>query len=188
MESATMNSSKLIMVAAATLMLSTAAGLATAQSDSSSLAQSMQFVGDIVTAQGAVSFTGTVHDSSSNSGWTYSRKVTVSNFSPDPANCKLNFHFNEATPGNPDTDKDGWIPFREVQQVKVETLDEEVNEITAKQGHPTWLVTHAPTIYVVSAIRPDGATNDMDFYDLSKAQRVAIAIRRATKLCGGGLG
>jgi len=63
-----------------------------------------------------------------------------------------------------------------------------VNEITAKQGHPTWLVSHSPEIYVVSAIRPDGTTNDLDFYDLARAQQVAVALRRATSLCGGGLG
>jgi hypothetical protein len=188
MEGATMDSTKLIMTAAAALMLSTAPGLAAAQSASSSLAQSMQFVGDTVSSLGTVSFTGSVHDSSNNSGWTYSRSVTISNFSADLANCKLSFHFNEVTPGNPSTDKDGWIPFQQVQEVKVMTLDQEVNEITAKQGHPTWLVTHSPTIYVVSAIRPDGTTNDLDFYDLSKAQRVAVALRRAMQLCGGGLG
>jgi hypothetical protein len=188
MEGATMDSTKLIMTATAALMLSSAPGLATAQSDSSSLAQSMQFVANTVSSLGAVSFTGAVHDSSNNTGWTYSRAVTISNFRADPASCTLYFHFSEVTPGNPPTEKDGWIPFHQVQQTKVMTLDQEVNEITAKQGHPTWLVTHSPEIYVVSAVRPDGTTNDLDFYDLAMAQRVAVAVRRATQLCGGGLG
>jgi len=188
MEGATMESRTLIMTATAALMLSTAPGLAAAQTASSSLGQSMQFVSDTVSSMGTVSFTGSVHDSSNNTGWTYSRSVTISNFRSDPASCTLYFHFNEATPGSPATDKDGWIPFRQVQMVKVQTLDEEVNEITAKQGHPTWLVSHSPTIYVVSAIRPDGTTNDLDFYNLGSAQQVAVALRRAVQLCGGGLG
>jgi len=181
-----MESRNLIMTAAAALILSTAPGLATAQNDS--LAQSMQIVANAVTSQGAVSFTGSVHDSSNNTGWTYSRSVTVSNFRSDPANCTLYFHFTEITGGNPSSDKDGWIPFRQVQQARVVTLDQEVDEITTRQGHPTWLVTHSPTIYVVSAVRPDGTTNDLDFYNLATAQQVAVAIRRAAQLCGGGLG
>ena len=172
----------------AALALGLTAGVAAAQSPSSSLGELMDYVANTVTSLGAVSFTGSVHDLSNNTGWSYNRTVTISNFRSDPANCTLYFHFNEVTPGDPPTDKDGWIPFRQVQQVRVVTLDQEVNEITARQGHPTWLVTHSPSVYVVSAVRPDGTTNDLDFYDLATAQRVATALRRAAQLCGGGLG
>ena len=172
-----MSSKKLSMTAAAVVALSLASGLAAAQSPSSSLSESMQFVANTVSSLGAVSFTGSVHDSSNNQSWTYNRTVTISNFRADPGACTLYFHFNEVTPGDPATDKDGWIPFHQVQQTRVVTLDQEVNEITTKQGHPTWLVTHSPSVYVVSAIRPDGTTNDLDFYDLAAAQRVAVALR-----------
>jgi hypothetical protein len=178
----------LTLTAAASLALSLTAGLAAAQNPSGSLEESMNFVANTVTSLGAVSFTGSVHDSSNNQSWSYNRTVTISNFRADASGCTLYFHFNEVTPGDPATDKDGWIPFRQVQTVRVTTLDQEVNEITAKQGHPTWLVTHSPEVYVVSAIRPDGTTNDLDFYDLARAQQVAVALRRATQLCGGGLG
>jgi len=179
----------MLLLAAATTALALGAthNLAYAQSDGgSSLADSMQVVMDTVTAQGPVAFTGSVTDSSNNSSWSYSRTVTITNFKPDVTACTLYFHFSEVTPGNPSQETDGWVPFGQVHDTKVESLEDETVAIDAKAGHPTWRISMQPEIYVVSAERGDGTVNDFDFYSQDTAMRVAAAIRRATKLCGGG--
>jgi hypothetical protein len=183
-----MDTRNLIMTAAAAAVLSLAPALAAAQTDSASLDQSMRYVSNTITSFGAVSFTSTVHDSSDNHQWSYNRAVTISNVRPDPATCHISFHFNETTPGNPTVDKEAGIPFQLAREVRVMTLDEEVDQINADNGHPTWLVTTQPEVYVVHVIRTDGKTNDVDFSDLGAAQRVATAMRRTAQLCGGGLG
>jgi len=183
-----MDTRNLIMTAAAAAALSLAPALAAAQSDSATLNESMRYIASTVASFGAVSFTSTVHDSSDNHQWSYNRSVTISNVIPDPATCHITFHFTETTPGNPTVDKDAGIPFQLAREVKVMTLDEEVDQINANVGHPTWLVTTQPEIYVIHVIRTDGKTNDVDFSDLGAAQRVAAAMRRTAQLCGGGLG
>ena len=181
-----MKSMLLLAAATTALALGAAQDLAYAQSDGgSSLADSMQVVADAVTAQGPVTFTGSVTDSSDNSSWTYSRTVTITNFKPDVAACTLSFHFSEVTPGNPSNEVDGWVPFVQVHDTKVESLEDETVGIDAKTGHPTWRISIQPVIYVVSAERGDGTVNDFDFYSQDTATRVATAIRRATQLCGG---
>ncbi len=85
-----------------------------------SLADTLQFITATVAAQGPVSFSGVVHDPAANTSWSYSRTVTLTNFVADAAACKLSFHFSEQTPGNPNTETDGRLPFSGIQQVKVE--------------------------------------------------------------------
>jgi hypothetical protein len=175
--------------AAAAMMFGGSPQVASAQAAGGpSLADSMRTVIDTVTAQGPVSFTGSVTDSTNNKSWSYSRRVVVTSFRTDVPACKLYFHFSEVTPGNPSTEVDGWVPFAGVQKTIVETLDAELVRINAKSDHPQWRVSVQPPIYVASAVRPDGTTNDFDFYDQGMAMRVADAIRRATLLCGGGKG
>jgi len=177
-----------LLTAGAVLALSLGPGLATAQSDTAGLDQSDQFIISSIASFGAVSFTTTVHDSSNNQQWSYNRSVTISGARTDPDACTIKFHFTELTPGHPTVDKDAGIPLRLTREVRVLTLDEEVDQINADSGHPTWLVNSQPEVYVVHVIRTDAKTNDLDFNDLGGAQRVAAAIRRAATLCGGGLG
>lgn len=183
-----MNTRNLIMTAGAVAALSLAPGFATAQSDTASLDQTARYIVSAITSYGAVAFTSTVHDSSDNHQWSYNRSVTLSNVRSEPDDCTVKFHFTEETPGHPTVDKEAGIPFQQTREVRVMTLDEEVDQINADSGHPTWLVTSQPEVYVVHVIRSDGKTNDVDFNDLAGAQRLATAIRRAAQLCGGGLG
>jgi hypothetical protein len=183
-----MDTRNFLMTAGAVAALSLGPGLATAQSDTATLDQSDRYIVSTITSFGAVSFTSTVHDSSNNQQWSYNRSVTISNVRTDPDACTIKFHFTEVTPGHPSVDKDAGIPLNLTREVRVMTLDEEVDQINADSGHPTWLVTSQPEVYVVHVIRTDGKTNDVDFNDLGGAQRVAVAIRRAAQLCGGGLG
>jgi hypothetical protein len=174
--------------AAALALAATADAADVPAAGSGSLAQAMQTVVDVVTTQGPLTFTGSVTDASDNSHWSYTRTVTISSFRPDVPGCTLYFHFSEVTPGNPSTETDGWVPFSKVQQTNVFTLDDEVTQISIKQGHPQWRVTNQPPIYVVSAARADGSVNEFDFYSRDTAMRVAGAVRRAAGLCGGGSG
>lgn len=151
-----------------------------------SLADTLQFITATVAAQGPVSFSGVVHDPAANTSWSYSRTVTLTNFVADAAACKLSFHFSEQTPGNPNTETDGRLPFSGIQQVKVESLQDELVVLDAKAGHAQWQVVLTPQIYVVSAQRPDGTTNDFDFYNSNTAQSVGKAVQHAVDLCGGG--
>jgi hypothetical protein len=183
-----MNTGFLLAATTAALALAAAADSADVQSAGASLAGSMQSVADAVTAQGPVTFTGSVVDGSNNSSWSYTRTVTISSFRSDVPGCTLYFHFSEVTPGNPSTETDGWMPYSKVQQTNILSLDDEVTQISIKSGHPQQRVTHQPPIYVVSAGRADGSVNEFDFYDRNTAARVAGAIRRAAGLCGGGAG
>jgi hypothetical protein len=131
-----MNTGLSLAATTAALALAAAPGLATAQAaDAPALAEAMQTVVDVVTAQGPLTFTGSVADTSNNTSWSYTRTVTITNFRPDVSGCTLYFHFSEVTPGNPNKETDGWVPLSRVQQTNVFTLDDEVNQIDIKSGH-----------------------------------------------------
>ncbi len=157
----------------------------TSQSDSASLSDAMQVIANQVGAQGPINFQGSVHDGATNTNWSYTRTVSVTNFRSDPDACKLFFHFEETTSGQANTEVDGWIPFGLIQDIKVQSLEEELVTLDARAGHPQWQIVLRPEIWTVVATRGDGTTNDLDFYSRDTAMRVADAERRATRLCGG---
>jgi hypothetical protein len=152
-----------------------------------SLADEMRDISIDAEAQGAMRWTASVHDASNNTDWTVAQSSFFWGFTPDLGACSLSYHFDDAfeiqqnapTPAETAV----WLPFDHVSEVTIETLDEESVRVEAQRGHPTWTVRTTPTIWVVSAVLPDGIRDDLYLRSRSLAERVAADERRAVALC-----
>ncbi len=173
---------KAFTLAAMATALVLSAGAASAEP---SLAETAGFIRDRVAEVGPLAYTGHLHDSADNTDWSNSFRVEASNVTVDPGNCAISFHWRTSTDGATAQDFESGLPFGDFVGVRVTSMEEDINRLSAKAGHPTWTARVDPPLWVVTATQRNGSTNSVDFRDHETADRVARAIAYATELCGG---
>ena len=148
----------------------------------------LQFIADKINEIGTVNYVAFIQDTTDGSTFSNKSSLTYSQARPDAAQCTVWYHFKNIRDGQTTFDADSWIRMREVQDVVVMPLEQDITQANAAVGHPEWVVTSvSPPVTVVKVRRLHGGGGDeLDFADASVADRVAKAITHAVELCGGG--
>jgi hypothetical protein len=150
-----------------------------------SLNDTLQFIRDKVAADNVAVYASRVRDTRTNQTWGNDFRIEMSNVTFDPQTCLVSFHWHTMVNGETKQDFDSGIPFGQVQGVRVLSMVDEIREVDAAAGHPTWVSQITPPIWVLVAKRSDGKVNTLNFHDRSMAERVSKAISHAAELCGG---
>jgi hypothetical protein len=190
-----------------------------------SLAVTMQFIQDRMNNQGMV---GYVYTSSDLPGDIFRKYFTISGVAADPSACTLQTTDTivttlELAPGHtfreggkPVTGDDlsrrhvatGTIHLRDVDSIRVESMQDAENRRNAEDAHPEITITIVPAVYYLTLIaskpaftfhssttigkRPakewdsSGKSDQLIFRDEETADRMAKALTHAVELCGGG--
>lgn len=152
--------------------------------DRMSLAQTMDYIRDLVTAEGPNEYRTTTRDTASGDSWSYTRRREITAFDPDVAGCSLGFHYRMLEDGAVKVDVEGGVPLREVRSVAVEDLAIAMRAVDAQAGHPTWSGHNEPTVWRTNVVREDGHANAFYFYSRDHALLAARAFKHAAELCG----
>jgi hypothetical protein len=138
--------------------------------------------------QGPVAWKGFAHDSDPKPGyegdWTYEKRAEMTGFHYDLAQCDFDYNFKVEQDGKVTTDGDAGIPLKHLRAIHVSELADLLRIRDAQAGHPTYSSRLQPAIYAVEAIRLDGQYNELDFFSLETARRVARLIEAAAAKCG----
>jgi hypothetical protein len=160
-------------------------GARTKASGGPTLAQTLDFIRSKLSQEGKISYAGFTHDASDNSDWVNQFQVEASNVSADPASCSINYHWTTAVDGKSNQDFDTAFEFAKLDRIALSSMEADVEQISSKQGHPTWTSKINPSIWVVTATNVDGSQRVVDFRDQALAERVVSAMNHGMKLCGG---
>ncbi|MGD0683067.1 MAG: hypothetical protein ABR990_13575 [Terracidiphilus sp.] len=150
-----------------------------------SLAATMQFIQERVGQQGKINFALYVHDNAAGNDWIVQKAVEFTNIVPHPETCILNFHFKLWHDGSIATDQDFWIPFRDVEDVVIQPVEQSIKDVDNKAGYTTRSYRSDPPVFALR-VRRKVTFNEFDFTDEDMANRVAKAMVHAIELCGGG--
>lgn len=148
------------------------------------LDETLSFIRDTIAQLGPVSYSANNTDPATGQNWTNQFTQEGSNVSIDASGCQIDLHWRTLYNGGVSFDGDGGIPFKLVDHVTVQSLDDFLASVNAGAGHSSWTTHTSPQLTVVSAVRPDGVENIFYFADFDLAGRVAEAMRRAVQLCG----
>jgi hypothetical protein len=153
---------------------------------SQTLAATIQFIQQTLASQGRLTFGDHAHDNSNGKDWTVSNTFELTNVRVSLANCQINFHDKVTVDNRIIFDAEGWIPFRQVQDVVILPIEQDWKEIEAKSGYTTRTYLAIPSVFVVRTQRQNGTVNnDFNFFDKALAIRVQQAMIRAAQLCRG---
>jgi hypothetical protein len=156
----------------------------------SSLSDLLDRIEAELTVQGPVAWKGFAHDSDPKPGyaadWTYEKRAEATDFHYDLDRCDFDYNFRVVQDGKVTSDGDAGIPLKHLATIHVADLADLLRVRDAQAGHPSYSSHLQPTIYAIEAIRLDGQYNELDFFSLETARRVARLIEAAAAKCGAG--
>ena len=142
-----------------------------------SLTQTLDLIVKEVGEQGPVDYVASAHDALANEDAVVQVDALASHVSADRAACKISYHLKIIGNGAVVGDQDREIALGAVTDVQVHA-----GAPSPSPGQPG--LTTTPPIFVV-LVREGAAGNAIYFKDSDVADRVAAAVTRAAKLCGG---
>ena len=169
------------------LAIGAAVGLCVAPTfaqENGSLSDALAFIQRSITAQGQLSQTDQIRDSSNNQAWVENWTMLYENADYDTAACTLKFHAEFTNNGKSTFSGDLTYALGDVDQAQVLTRDENMNLNNALAGHPTWTVQTSPPASDVQITFKDGHRGGFYIRDADVAVRTARAIQRVAALCG----
>jgi hypothetical protein len=115
------------------------------------------------------------------------RSFELSNVSADASRCYIGFHsrFDNGKNTNNIVDKDSEIFLKQVREIVLMQMDQEVQQATAKAGHPELSFKVDPPVFLV-VVKSEHHSMMFNFYDGTLSDRVSKALQHAVELCGGG--
>ena len=169
---------------------------------SPSLAVTMQFIQDKLNGMGILRYTSYHSDPGYPPGpanaWSYTRSAQMSSVVGSPSTCIISYHEredsrlvpNETIPDATPTvaEADYSIPLKDVQDLKVETMEQYITGDMAAlyPGYTAIATATQPKTLMLIVQRSNGSPNHVAFQDAALADRVAKALVHAVALCGGG--
>ena len=154
--------------------------------DGPSLAVTMKFIQDKINDQGKLNYALYVHDNANGSDWIVQKSLEAGNVVSNPVTWWIRYHWNVWDNGTAVQSADAGFSLRDVQDIVVMPLEQEVKQADAKGGYTTRSYKSDPPVFVLMARREKGITNSFYFFDEDMANRVAKAMVHAVELCGGG--
>lgn len=110
-------------------------------------------------------------------------ELSVTSVDPDRCSISVRYRFDNGKTGRA-PEKMADINLKEVEEVTVRPMEEVVQEVDDKQGHPEHRVKVDPPVFLVFVKTPADLLIPQ-FYDLTISQRVSKALQHAVVLCGG---
>ena len=137
---------------------------------------------------GKVNYVVYGHDNVAGADAIAKRSFELTNVSADAERCHIGYHwrFDNGKPTNNIIDRDDELFLKNVRDVAVTPMDQEINQANAKLGHPEQNAKVDPPIFLVVVVRTNGHSMRFNFYDETLADRVSKALEHAVQLCGGG--
>ncbi len=170
-----------LLIACASLGLLSSASPAIAQGRS--LESSLNFIRDQIVSQGRIDYVANLHDSATNQSWTNQFSALASNVTVDVSGCRIGFHWFTSLDGKTVQDMDGGLPLRLASAVSVVNREQEIRSQVVEAGHPTWVATVSPAVWVVT-VKTSTKSHVLDFTNQDTAERVVRAIDHVMDLCG----
>jgi hypothetical protein len=152
-----------------------------------SLRDTMKTIQKELGSIGSVNYTAYIQDKTAGSSFQNAVVRQVSNVVADPAQCRVSYHWKVWRNGAVTVDKDAWFLLPAVTSVVVEPMSQLLNEENATQGHPNDVVTSTTPPLAALVVRRASVHNEFPFTDIDSANRFAIDVKQAVKLCGGHL-
>jgi len=154
--------------------------------DAASLKDTMKFIQDKL--PGRVNYVVYGHDNVAGADAIIKRSFELTNVSTDADRCHIGYHwrFDNGKHTNNIIDRDDELFLKNVRDVAVMQMDQEINQANAKLGHPEQNAKVDPPIFLVVVVRTNGHSMRFNFYDETLADRVSKALEHAVQLCGGG--
>jgi hypothetical protein len=149
-----------------------------------SLEATLNFIRDQVSAQGRLSYKVSIHDTATNEDFSNDMTGEARNVVSDVGQCRVSFHWSTSLNGGSKQDFDTWWDFAHIRKVEVVNREQELRAQAAHDGHPSWVATVSPPLWVVTATFDDNQDRVLDFTDKGTADRVLHAIDHAMDLCG----
>jgi hypothetical protein len=151
-----------------------------------SLEATMKFVQTKLNEVGKVNFADYVHNNSTQNDWIVQNSSEATNVVADAASCRITYHMKIVVSEKVAFDEDASIPFKDVQDLTVATVEDDIKTTDAALGYTTRSYRADPPIFVLRLRRTGTGSNAFDFTDEDLANRVAKAMVHAVELCGGG--
>jgi hypothetical protein len=151
-----------------------------------SLEATMKFVQTKLNEVGKVNFADYVHNNSTQNDWIVQNSSEATNVVADAASCRITYHMKIVVSEKVAFDEDASIPFKDVQDLTVTTVEDDIKTTDAALGYTTRSYRADPPIFVLKLRRTGTGSNAFDFSDEDLANRVAKAMVHAVELCGGG--
>lgn len=151
-----------------------------------SLADTAKFIQAKLNDVGKVNFADYVHNNATNNDWIVQNSSEATNVVADAAACRITYHMKIVINGRTEFDQDASIPLKDVQDLVVKTVEEDLKTIDADLGYTTRSYRADPPVFVLKVRRTEHGSNAFDFTDEDAANRVAKAMVHAVELCGGG--
>jgi hypothetical protein len=150
-----------------------------------SLEETLGFIRDKIAQQGRINYAGRFNDPTDNQNWINQFSVEASKVTVDAPACAVRFHWATAVDGKPAQDFDTSIQFGAMDGQRITSMEEDTNHNAAVGGHPAWVGTISPSVWVLTSRGRDGRSYVVDFEDRDMADRVSRAMDHARELCGG---
>jgi hypothetical protein len=147
------------------------------------LAESLAFIRDRVVAEGKINYVVSVHDTANGEDWSTTMTAHATKVSADVGRCRLNMHWQTSVNGEIKQNQDQWIDFAKGRKATVVNREQEIRTQVKADGHPTWVATVSPPVWVVTVVESDNS-NVLDFTSQNVAERVARAAEHVMDLCG----
>ncbi len=133
---------------------------------------------------GKVSYVVYDHDNFTRNDSMVKRSFELSNVSADASRCYIGYHYRFVN-GAKIVETDGEIFLKQVRELVLVQMDQEIQLADAKAGHPEHTVKVDPPIFLV-VVKSEKHTTRFNFYDEALSDRVSKALQHAVELCGGG--
>jgi hypothetical protein len=151
-----------------------------------SLSETMNFIQTKLNEVGKLSFADYVHNNATNNDWIVQNSSEATNVVADPTSCRITYHMKVLVNGHIEFDEDAGIALKDVQDLTVKAVEEDIKTIDAGSGYTTRSYRADPPIFVLTTRRAGNGSNSFDFANEAMANRVAKAMVHAVELCGGG--
>ena len=151
-----------------------------------SLSETMKFIQTKLSEVGKLSFADYVHNNANNNDWIVQNSSEATDVVADPTNCRITYHMKVLVNGHIEFDEDAGIPLKDVQDLTVRAVEEDIKTIDAGAGYTTRSYRADPPIFVLMVRRTHSGSNAFDFTDEQLANRFAKAFVHAVEMCGGG--
>jgi len=149
-----------------------------------SLEATMKFLQDKLPGQ--VNYIVYVHDNLAGTDGTESRSDGTSSVYADAGHCRVGYHGRHTVDGASVAEGDQRVLLKQVEDITVMPVEQQLQQASAKAGHPERSSKIEPTVFVLLVNISGGGVHEFNFYDETLCHRVAKALQHAVELCGGG--
>jgi hypothetical protein len=153
--------------------------------DGPSLADTMKFIEEKLGSIGPVSYVAYHHDNTDGRDWTVKIIQKESNVRASVQGCRIDYHMWSSFAGKVGLDQDAWFLLKDVEEVVVETKEQNFKKAASRQGVPEVSTRVDPPVFVITAKKKNGG-DEFALNDEPLAHRIAKALVHAVELCGGG--